>query len=111
VTDNPRVCNIQVVTDLAFALLPFSGYGRYMSVDSIKEAIAALPIQERRALASWLNEFEYDAWDKQMVRDFSPGGQGAALVERVKREIADGKTTPLQEGRTAVENQRERSRH
>ena len=96
--------------DFAFALLPFSGYRRDMSVDSIKEAIAALPLQERHALASWLNELEYDAWDQQMVRDFSPGGRGMALAKKVKREIADGKTTPLQEGRILAENQRERSR-
>ena len=81
-----------------------------MSVDAIKEAIAALPLEERHALASWLNELEYDAWDKEMVKDFSPGGRGMALVERMKREIADGNTTPLQEGRAAAESQCERSR-
>lgn len=74
-----------------------------MSVDAIKEAIAALPPEERQALVSWLNELEYDAWDKQMVRDFSPGGRGMALVERVKREITDGKTASLQEGRALAE--------
>lgn len=75
-----------------------------MSVDSIKEAIAALTLQERHALALWLNELEYDRWDKQMVEDFAPGGRGTALVERVKRDIADGRTTPLQERRLVVEN-------
>jgi hypothetical protein len=70
-----------------------------MSVDAIKDAIAALPFEERHALAVWLNELDYDAWDKQMVGDFSPGGRGMDLVDKVKREIADGKTAPLQEGR------------
>ena len=36
-------------------------YCRDMSVDAIKEAIAALPLEERHALATWLNELEYDA--------------------------------------------------
>jgi hypothetical protein len=40
-------------------------------------------------------EFEYDEWDLEMVRDFSPGGRGAALVEKVMREIADGKSRPM----------------
>jgi hypothetical protein len=81
-----------------------------MSVDAIKEAIAALPFEERHALASWLNELEYDAWDKQMVSDFSPGGRGMDLVEKVKREIAESKTAPLQAGRPIADDQPERSR-
>jgi hypothetical protein len=89
---------------------PMPGYRGDMSVDAIKEAIAALPLEERHALASWLNELEYDAWDKQMVRDFSSGGRGMAFVEKVKREIAESKTAPLQAGRAIAENQRQRSR-
>lgn len=81
-----------------------------MSVDAIKEAIVALPQEERHALASWLNQLEYDAWDKQMVRDFSPGGRGLALIESVKHEIAAGKTTLLQEGPPLAEQQRKQPR-
>jgi hypothetical protein len=33
-----------------------------------------------------------------MVKDFSPGGRGAALAERVKRQIAEGKARPMEEG-------------
>lgn len=62
-----------------------------MTVEGIKEVIAELPQHERYLLAAWLNELEYDEWDRQMVRDFSPGGRGQVLVERVKREIAEGK--------------------
>jgi hypothetical protein len=69
-----------------------------MTVEAIKEAIRALPEEERHSLASWLNELDYDAWDRQMVEDFSPGGRGAALVEKVKREIAERKATPLADG-------------
>lgn len=70
-----------------------------MTVETIKSAICALPAEERRSLAAWLNELDFDAWDKQMVSDFSPGGRGMALVEKVKREIAEGETVSLLKGR------------
>ena len=69
-----------------------------MAVEAIKEAITGLPEDERHSLAVWLNELEYDAWDRQMVRDFSPGGRGVALLEKVKREIAEGRAIPFDEG-------------
>ncbi len=69
-----------------------------MTVEAIKEAIARLPEYERHSLAAWLNEFDYDHWDGQMVADFSPGGRGMALVEKVKREVAEGKAVPFEEG-------------
>lgn len=64
-----------------------------MTVDAIKEAIALLPESERHRLAAWLQEFDYDEWDQQMVADFSPGGRGIKLVERVEREIAEGEAS------------------
>lgn len=68
-----------------------------MTVEAIKEVIAGLPETDRHALAAWLNELDYDAWDRQMVRDFSRGGRGNALVEKVKREIAEGRGVPFSE--------------
>lgn len=81
-----------------------------MTVEAIKDAIIALPLEERHALTSWLNGLEYDDWDKQMARDFSAGGRGMALVEKVKREIAEGRTMPLDEGRERAKAQRKQSR-
>jgi hypothetical protein len=69
-----------------------------MTIEAIKEAIAQLPEYERHSLAAWLNELDYDDWDRQMVADFSPGGRGMALVEKVKREVAQDKAVSLQEG-------------
>ena len=69
-----------------------------MSVEAIKEAIAGLPEEERHALAVWLNELDCDEWDKEMVKDFSPDGRGYHLVEKVKRDIAEGKARPIDEG-------------
>jgi hypothetical protein len=68
-----------------------------MTVEAIKEAIARLPECERHSLAAWLNSLDYDRWDRQMAADFSPGGRGTALVESVRREIAEGKAAPFEE--------------
>ena len=72
-----------------------------MTVEAIKEAIAGLPEEERHSLAVWLNELDYDEWDKEMVKDFSPGGRGYHLVEKVKKDIAEGKARPMEEGSAA----------
>jgi len=68
-----------------------------MTVEAIKAAIAELPEDERHSLALWLSELDYDDWDKEMVKDFSPGGRGYHLVDRVKRDIAEGKARPMKE--------------
>jgi len=81
-----------------------------MTVDAIKEAIAQLPEYERHSLAAWLNEFDYDDWDRQMVEDFSPGGRGTGLVEKVKRDIAQGKAVPLEDGFEQARARRNRPR-
>ena len=54
-----------------------------MSLEAIKEAITRLPTEDRLALESWLAE----SWDAQMEQDFSAGGAGIELVEKVKAEI------------------------
>lgn len=68
-----------------------------MKLETLKSAIVDLPNEERHSLAAWLNELDYDEWDQEMARDFSPGGRGAHLVERVKSEIAEGKPHPMRE--------------
>jgi hypothetical protein len=73
-------------------------YVEGMTVDAIKEAITRLPDFERHALAAWLNELDYDDWDREMLADFSPGGRGTALIEKVTRDLDEGKTVPLEEG-------------
>ena len=69
-----------------------------MTVEALKEAIVGLSEEERHSLAAWINDFDYDDWDREMVKDFSPGGRGMAWAEKVKREIAEGKARPLEEG-------------
>lgn len=69
-----------------------------MTVQDIKEAIDGLPEDDKVSLAAWLNVQTMDAWDRQMQQDFSLGGRGMAFLEQVKREIAEGKTRPVEEG-------------
>jgi hypothetical protein len=45
-----------------------------------------------------LEELEEEEWDRQMEADFSPGGRGAHLLEKVDREIQSGNYTSLEEG-------------
>jgi hypothetical protein len=68
-----------------------------MNLDTIKEAIADLPAHERMALAMWLTEQQMDAWDKQMLQDFSAGGRGMHLVEKIRGDIRAGKFKPIDE--------------
>jgi hypothetical protein len=77
-----------------------------MTVEGIKEAITALKKDERHSLAAWLNELDYDEWDKQMVSDFSPGGRGRFLIDEVKADIAAGRTKPLEEVLAEVKTKR-----
>jgi hypothetical protein len=72
-----------------------------MELDAIKGAIAELPAAERTALAAWLAEQEMDEWDKQMQKDFSPGGRGMHVVEKIRADIGAGKFKPLDHGQSA----------
>ena len=73
-----------------------------LSVEEIKAAITNLDAEDRLSLASWLNLQTMDDWDRQMERDFSPGGKGAKFLEQVKREVAEGlaagSVRPIEEG-------------
>ncbi len=68
-----------------------------MTLEALKQAIAELPAEEKAALTTWLNEQEMDAWDRQMQNDFSPGGRGIRLVEKVKSDIRAAKFRPMDE--------------
>jgi len=69
-----------------------------MTVEKIKEAIVHLSESDRKQLADWMEELEEEEWDRKMDADFSPGGRGAHLLEKVDREIQSGNYTSLEEG-------------
>ena len=66
-------------------------------MDLLKEEIVALSDEERQSLAVWLNVLDSDGWDYEMERDFSPGGRGEHLLDKVKADIAAGKFRPVEE--------------
>jgi hypothetical protein len=68
------------------------------SLETIKEAIAKLPAEDQAALSSWLSAQTMDDWDREMAQDFSPGGRGAAVMERVESDLAAGNVESIEEG-------------
>lgn len=68
-----------------------------MTIQAIKEAIEELPPRAKTRLAAWILRRDRKEWDRQIERDFSPGGRGMALLEVAEADIRKGKTRPLDE--------------
>ena len=66
-----------------------------MTIDALKDAITGLPDEDKITLATWLNIQMMDEWDRQMARDFTTGGRGAHLIEKIKADIRGGKFSPM----------------
>ncbi len=69
-------------------------------VEQIAEQVKSLPLSEREELLAWLAEFELgqvDAWDADITQDSLPGGRMQHVLDRVRRDIAEGRTKPLGE--------------
>jgi hypothetical protein len=67
-------------------------------IEKIVEQVKALPEEEREEFLSWVAEFELehsDQWDKELARDSQPGGRLEHVLKRVRRDIAEGRTKPL----------------
>jgi len=60
-----------------------------MTVESIKEAIAELGLDEKASLTAWLVEQDTAEWDRQIEEDFSSGGAGMALLEEAQAVVVD----------------------
>lgn len=70
------------------------------NVKKITEQVKALPEGELDEFLSWLEEYEMghlDEWDKEIVRDSQDGGPLNSVLNRVRTDIAAGKTKPLDE--------------
>ena len=69
-------------------------------VEQIAEQVKALPEHEREEFLAWLSDFELernDDWDKEIAQDSQPGGRLGSVLDRVRRDIAEGRTKPLDE--------------
>jgi hypothetical protein len=70
------------------------------NVEEIAEQVKALSADEREELLSWLADFEIrhsDEWDKEIARDSQPRGRLERILGRVRKDISEGRTKPLDE--------------
>jgi hypothetical protein len=58
-----------------------------MSLVEVQQAIEKLSEEDQAALVAWLERRDREVWDRQITRDFSPGGAGMTLLEQVDAEI------------------------
>ncbi len=68
------------------------------TVGRIVDQVKQLRQDEYEELLDWLAErkaSEMDAWDKELERDSRPGGRLQAVMNRVRKDIAAGRTKPL----------------
>ncbi len=70
-----------------------------MDIREIQIAIEGLPADQQRTLLDWLAERDFERWDAQIEKDFSKGGSGMELLDRVKRQVGQGHSAPMREGR------------
>ncbi len=70
------------------------------TVEKLAEQVKALPHRELEEFLSWLADYEQehsDEWDKEIERDFKSGGRLSSVLDRVRGDIATGRTKPLGE--------------
>ena len=70
------------------------------AVRRIADEVLSLRETEREELLSWLADYELahpDRWDKEIERDSQPGGRLDAVLNRVREDIAAGRTKLLDE--------------
>jgi len=68
-----------------------------MTLETIKQAIAALPEADKASLLAWLSVQDAKAWDRQIEADFSEGGAGEALLQAWDAEIKTAGSMALEE--------------
>lgn len=66
-----------------------------MDVADIQHAIEALSSEQQSALLDWLSERDRIHWDAEIERDFSPGGAGMDLLDRVKLQVKREESAPM----------------
>jgi len=69
-------------------------------VQQIANEIKSLPDHEREEFFSWLADYQLeqsDAWDEEIAKDSKPDGRLGNVLDRVRRDIAEGRTRSLDE--------------
>jgi hypothetical protein len=70
-----------------------------MSLNEIQQAIEALPAEQQARLVAWLSERDRRQWDLDLAQDFSPGGAGMPVLDRVRTQVASGESKPMSRDR------------
>ncbi|MGA7878922.1 MAG: hypothetical protein WCA08_24900 [Desulfoferrobacter sp.] len=66
-------------------------YEKLATIEQIQKAILSLPGHERTSLLDWLLKMDDLIWDKEIERDFSAGGPGTLLLDRIKKDFKAGR--------------------
>ena len=66
------------------------------TVAEIEDALRALPIDQARSVADWLQEYLEDQWDRQIARDAGSGKLDKLAAKALEHHKA-GRTKPLDE--------------
>jgi hypothetical protein len=74
----------------------------HMSIEELKAVISDLSEAEKVSLTSWLSLQTMDDWDREMQRDFSPGGRGQHIVAKVKADVVAEKFSPMRESKPST---------
>lgn len=70
------------------------------TVARIADEVTSLPRAQLDEFLAWLADYEReqsDAWDAELERDSQPGGRLQNMLDRVRNDIAAGRTKPLDE--------------
>jgi hypothetical protein len=59
-----------------------------MDLAQIQHVIEELPADDQTVLAAWIVDRDLDRWDKEIEEDFSPGGAGMELLDKVKQRVS-----------------------
>ena len=70
------------------------------AVEKIVDEVKSLPRAQLDEFLAWLAEYELqqpDDLDQEMARDSLPGGRLQDVIDRARKDIAAGRTKPLDE--------------
>ena len=70
------------------------GYNGVMSITEIKTIISQLPPADLADLTEWFEEFQEDAWDRQIANDVK-AGRFEAIFQRVEEQAESGQCRAL----------------
>jgi hypothetical protein len=67
-------------------------------VEKIAKEVRLLDNQQMEEFLSWLSEYELsamDEWDQKIAEDSQSGGRLSGILDRVRNDIAEKRTKPL----------------